>query len=1092
MSAVEEELSALFAALQLHLNEQRARAEAELESKWMLNENVGTFLLFLAQKAAFGESDGVKAFGSVLFRRIAIKSPKDINKITDRVIGTVDEQTRVNIRLVLLLGFVAPQSPFVRHKLADAISEVAKEDASPQGTWPDLLPNIFEASRNSDSSFRDSAFRVFSAAPEILSGANPEEVLNLFRGGFEDSNDDVRIAASSAFVEFFKNSDKPAWQNLLPLLPNLLNSLPRFLETGQDEALASVLEYLLELVELAPKTFKDAFPTVIEFCSTVAKNKELNSKARLSALELLTTFSEVSPAMCKKTPSYAESMVLVTLSLMTEVCIDDDDAAEWNNSDDVEDEDEEEEYQAAKQALDRVSLKLNGNTLAGPLFQYLPTMLQSSEWRERQAALMAISSAAEGCADVLTPEIPKIIDLVLPSIDDVHPRVQYACCNALGQLSTDFAYEIQKNLGDKILPALISKLTQASVPRVQSHAAAALVNFSEAAAIYNTSKSDTLDPYLDTLLSNLLGLLQNSPKRYVHEQVLTTIAFTAGAADQKFIKYYDTLMPLVTECLRGDLGMDNRMLQAKCIECATLIARAVGKEKFAPNSQDLIQLFINLQATATEDDDPVKSYLEQGWSRICSIIGSDFLPLLPTVLPPLISEARATQDISFLEEDEAEEFYNDDEWEVINLDGKIIAVNTALLDLKVSAIELLRTYAEKLKGDFYPYVKEIAREIAIPALDFYLHDGVRASAALTLASLLKCQVSAVGNKANETYELWSQISKKLIEALKEEPVPELLVAHYSALADCIVQMDQDCFDDEQLQTFAGAIASNMEKTFEGIKDRENEDDEYTEDVEEDDGECSYEDLLDEISKTLTELIKSSKARFLNVFPSFINVTGTFLNDENTNIKMCGLSVIADLLAYCGPGSYKHKDLFVNVLGESLLSPHANIRQAATYSVGVAAQQGLAEYQSFCLACLEPMFKMASILDARADDNEYATDNAIAAIAKIFHSYGPTIPNLDTLIQQWIILLPVTIDEEAATFAYAYLSHLIESNHPTITSQVPVIVDAVMQALTNSYIGGATAKKVATATRGLLGTLPVDAARGLLNKYPQEIVGAWFS
>ena len=188
----------------------------------------------------------------------------------------------------------------------------------------------------------------------------------------------------------------------------------------------------------------------------------------MAALELLSTFAEVSPSMCKLTPTYTEQMVLITLSMLTEVCIDDDDAAEWNNKDDSEDEDEEPEYGAARQALDRVALKLNGQALAGPLFQYLPAMVLSSNWRERQAALMALSSAAEGCADVLMNEIPKILDMILPSLEDEHPRVQYAGCNALGQMSTDFADVIQRTSGDRILPALISKLTNKSVPSSSS------------------------------------------------------------------------------------------------------------------------------------------------------------------------------------------------------------------------------------------------------------------------------------------------------------------------------------------------------------------------------------------------------------------------------------------------------------------------------------------------------------------------------------------------------------------------------------------------------------------------------------------------
>ena len=39
------------------------------------------------------------------------------------------------------------------------------KDASPAGTWNELIPALFEATRNEDPSFRESAFRVFLHHP---------------------------------------------------------------------------------------------------------------------------------------------------------------------------------------------------------------------------------------------------------------------------------------------------------------------------------------------------------------------------------------------------------------------------------------------------------------------------------------------------------------------------------------------------------------------------------------------------------------------------------------------------------------------------------------------------------------------------------------------------------------------------------------------------------------------------------------------------------------------------------------------------------------------------------------------------------------
>jgi hypothetical protein len=50
---------------------------------------------------------------------------------------------------------------------------------------------------------------------------------------------------------------------------------------------------------------------------------------------------------------------------------------------------------------------------------------------------------------------------------------------------------------------------------------------------------------------------------------------------------------------------------------------------------------------------------------------------------------------------------------------------------------------------------------------------------------------------------------------------------------------------------------------------------------------------------------------------------------------------------------------------------------------------------------------------------------IRAIAKILHYNAAAVPNTHQVIVQWIDTLPVVKDEEAAPYAYAYLSELID-------------------------------------------------------------------
>ena len=70
---------------------------------------------------------------------------------------------------------------------------------------------------------------------------------------------------------------------------------------------------------------------------------------------------------------------------------------------------------------------------------------------------------------------------------------------------------------------------------MHSHAAAALINFCEGV------ERDTLLPYLDPIVERLLKLLNpgspgKTPKRYVQEQAITTLAMVADASEATFAK----------------------------------------------------------------------------------------------------------------------------------------------------------------------------------------------------------------------------------------------------------------------------------------------------------------------------------------------------------------------------------------------------------------------------------------------------------------------------------------------------------------------------------------------------------------------------
>lgn len=138
-----------------------------------------------------------------------------------------------------------------------------------------------------------------------------------------------------AFSSFFGAVNKKGQKKYYLLVPDILNILPPLKQVGDSDNLTKALIALIELAEEAPTMFKTFFRNLVQFCITVIQDTSLGDQVRQNALELMGTFADYNPAMCRKDPSYTSDMVTQCLSLMTDVGMDDEDASEWNASEDV-------------------------------------------------------------------------------------------------------------------------------------------------------------------------------------------------------------------------------------------------------------------------------------------------------------------------------------------------------------------------------------------------------------------------------------------------------------------------------------------------------------------------------------------------------------------------------------------------------------------------------------------------------------------------------------------------------------------------------------------------------------------------------------
>ena len=672
--------------------------------------------------------------------------------------------------------------------------------------------------------------------------------------------------------------------------------------------------------------------------------------------------------------------------------------------------------------MDRLANKLGGQAILQPAFSWIPRMMSSTAWRDRHAALMAISAISEGCRDLMVGELDQVLALVVPALRDPHPRVRYAGCNALGQMSTDFAGTMQEKYHAIVLNNIIPVLSSTE-PRVQSHAAAALVNFCEEA------ERSILEPYLGDLLSRLLELLR-SPKRYLQEQALSTIATIADSAETAFGQYYETLMPLLLNVLKEEQGKEYRLLRAKAMECATLIALAVGKEKMGQDALNLVQILGNIQQNITDADDPQSQYLLHCWGRMCRVLGRDFVPYLPGVMPPLLAVAAAKADIQLLDdEDQIEQVEQDEGWELVPLKGKIIGIKTSALEDKNTAIELITIYAQILEEAFEPYVLETMEKIAVPGLAFFFHDPVRVSAAKLIPQLLNSYKKAHGGQSAGFADMWNKVAEKIIEVLSAEPTVDTLAEMYQCFYESVEVVGQNSLTPQHMQAFIDSAKSTLEDYQMRVKQRLEEQAELEDGDEENlDYEYAVEDdqnLLSDMNKAFHTIFKNQGTSFLPSWQQLIQFYDNFITSQDPTQRQWALCIMDDVLEFCGADSWAYKDHIMQPLAAGLQDENAANRQAAAYGVGVAAQKGGAAWSDFVAASIPSLFQVTQHPHSRTEEHVFASENASASIAKILHYNASKVQNAQDIVANWIETLPITFDEEAAPYAYSFVAQLID-------------------------------------------------------------------
>lgn len=814
----------------------------------------------------------------------------------------------------------------------------------------------------------------------------------------------------------------------------------------------------------------------------IAEAESLEEGTRHLAIEFVITLAEArerAPGMMRKLPQFISRLFAILMKMLLDI----EDDPVWHSAE-SEDEDagESSNYSVGQECLDRLSISLGGNTIIPVASEQLPAYLAAPEWEKHHAALIAIAQIAEGCAKVMVKTLERVVSMVLTSFQDPHPRVRWAAINAIGQLSTDLGPDLQEQYHQQVLPALAGAMDDFPNPRVQAHAASAILNFSE------NCTAVILMPYLDGIVSKLLVLLQNG-KQMVQEGALTALASVADSSQEQFQKYYDAVMPYLKNILVNATDKSNRMLRAKAMECISLVGMAVGKEKFRDDAIQVMDVLMALQRSQMETDDPTTSYMLQAWARLCKCLGQDFLPYMKVVMPPLLQSAQLKPDVTITSADSDNDIdESDDEgMETITLGDKRIGIKTSVLEEKATACNMLCCYADELKEGFFPWIEQVAPTL-VPLLKFYFHEDVRKAAVSAMPELLRSAKLAVekglAQGHNETYvkQLTDYIIPALVEAIPKEPDTEICASMLDALNECL-QISGPLLDENQVRSIVDEIKQVI--TASSSRKRERAERAKAEDFDAEEGELlkeeneAEEEVFEQVGEILGTMVKTFKASFLPFFDELSSyLTPMWGKDKTSEERRIAICIFDDVAEQCRETALKYYDTYLPFLLEACNDENPDVRQAAVYGLGVCAEFGGSVFKPLVGEALSRLNVVIRDPNALQPDNVMAYDNAVSALGKICQFHRDSIDS-SQVVPAWLNCLPIKGDVIEAKVVHDMLCSMVERSDRELlgpnNQYLPKIVTVFVEVLCGKDLATEqTVNRMTSLLRQLQQTLPPSA------------------
>lgn len=1011
-----------------------ARADADTKITTLKRTDINS-VLKLTMNVMLVDQNDERRLQSVILLRLLLDLPKS-GDAPKNMWNAVTPEVKGLLKHSLLKCLLTETKTSIRKNACDTIADLCAVclDAN---EWPELVQCTIQLIQNENPMHKKSGFKLlgecFAFFAEELT-PNMGEVVKLAKSSLADHNASVRTETICAISNILEEDVLDIATQLGDTTPYIIEHIKQ-LAVSTDNAARDELERsmagVIMIVDNNAKMLKNHiqlfFNTMIGIATSENSQPNLDQEIRCMAIEALVTLSEKKPKMALSIPNFGMNMVACLMNAMLD--IEDDSYAEWLETGE-DDDDTQRLYDAGEEGLDRLGRALeyiDDCPFMDWVLANASQFIRQSSWQHVFVGIMAISQTAEYLTeDEVEERMESILNLMMEKLKDPDFRVRFAACQTIGQIALDHQPYVQMNFFSTIIPALIATFEDVS-PRVQSHALSAFINFTE-----EVQKEDLL-PLADVIVKQLLCKINPNVNRSVREQAVTSVAVIAGVLEEKFINYYSTIVPLMKNTIANCVSTEERTCRGKAIECISIIGMSIGKDVFVKDGIECMNALMQIMQEPSTPDDPVKEYIDEALGRLCTALGANFVPFLPTIVPLLLRSL----------EGNLKPFGEDSEDMTLLMGTEGAAgLRTSLVEELERTLILISTIAEELEDLYDDYIIPTANAL-MPILNYMLTGELKQKALHAMANLIKAKRMAIDKKGGSKellFEIVISTLNNVMNSLEKgrddhteinTPV-DILTANADGLYKCLDNAGPGILNTNILMVVGQKLlqlieeSSKLKALYSKYRKSKNLDQDDILAIEEDEeAEQSYRSSLLELFGVI---MKHHPEEFMQTCHTgcmqFImtNLDKSHADDIAVALYLCD-NMIEHLKSRIVPIWHQ----FLPHVFKYVESKNANVRQSACFGVSL-----LARLPEFAGMENDAAAKLANALrithSASKHEQQAATDNAVAALGDIIRYHGNNLNECASYINLWLKSLPLKEDEAEGRRVHKSLMELIIANH----------------------------------------------------------------